>query len=183
MNTLALLGDSTFARLNRVGDNGFLHLFKETFPNIKLLDISSSGANVISGFTQLTNTNLESEIPVFVMFGTNDSASWKKVPIEEFESTYEEIIERILSTNNKIILITPPAVNTKKQTPPGRSNEELKIYSEVVRSLVEKYEIGLIDLNMITSENMKLQDIHCDDGVHMNDAGYRILLKEMRSVM
>ena len=182
MNTIALLGDSTFARLNREGEEGYFYLLKEFFPLSKIFDLSSGGANVLVGITQVSNKNLKSGTYVFVMFGTNDAASWKKVPIEEFESTYKKLLDVLVSIKCKPILVTLPPVNTKKQAPPGRSNEELEKYSGVVKALAKNYNAKLIDLYKIIIKEMKREDVHCEDGVHLNEVGYRLLLREMKLV-
>ena len=183
MKKVVLLGDSMLARLNRDDDKGWVSLFNELFPKVELLDLSYSGTNISYGLEQASNNTLESGTSVFVMFGTNDAASWKRVPIEEFESTYKKLLDVLVSEKCKITLITPPPVKLEKQAPPGRSNEELNKYSEVVRSLAKKYDVKLIDLYKKITKEMSRADVHSDDGVHLNEVGYRVLLKEMKAVL
>jgi lysophospholipase L1-like esterase len=178
---MTLIGDSMLARLNRTDEKGFKDLFQEFFSNIDLLDLSKGGTNILFGLEQVFNNEINPNSKVFTMFGTNDAASWKQVPIDIYENTYREVLNILVSKNLKVILITPPPVDVEKQTPPGRSNKELIRYANVVRRLSKEYNVGLIDLNEIIGNAMKDQDVHLDDGVHLNQRGNILLLEQMKS--
>jgi lysophospholipase L1-like esterase len=115
------------------------------------------------------------------MFGTNDAASWKQVPIDRYEDTYRKVLDVLVQKELKVVLITPPPVNTAKQSSPGRSNEELNKYACVVHKISKDYDTGLIDLYEIIDNEMKNKDVHSDDGVHLNRVGNTLLLEQMKN--
>lgn len=183
MKKVLLIGDSHLARLNRIEEGDPGRFFKRELPSIEIVDLSSGGANVRDGYEALSEYTLEKEGLAFVMFGTNDAASWKQVPIDEFKSKYSEIVKTLSSKKVKTVVVTPPPVDTDKQTPPGRSNETLNQYSEVVRKVANNSGVVLIDLFTLISIEMKKNDIHLKDGVHLDRDGYKILINEMKKLI
>ena len=181
MESITLIGDSMLARLNRTDEKGFPDLFQKFLPKVDLLDLSRGGTNILFGLEQVSSNEINPESRVFIMFGTNDAASWKQVPINIYEDTYRKVLDILVSKKLKVILITPPPVNKEKQAPPGRSNNELSNYADVVRRLSQGYGVGLIDLHQIIENAMRDGDVHLDDGVHLNQEGNTLFLEQMKS--
>lgn len=172
MNNIVLLGDSHLTRL--------VSPKRKLAPNLYIQNLTSGGADTNDGLKTIKNEKIIKHSTVFVSFGTNDAASWKKVPLVSYKRNYLKIIMILKQRECKIVLITPPSVNEKKQIPPGRSNKALARYADVVKEIADRNETRLINLFSIISEKMSSIDPHLADGVHLNKIGYSILIKMMK---
>ena len=118
---------------------------------------------------------------VVIGFGTNDAAPWKQVPLEEFEKNVNIILDNFKSS--KIIYFLPPPVNEEKeQEDEKRSNVTMKLYHDAAKRICLGKGASIIDswsifMPMLTQK----KDYHEEDGVHLNDFGYEILIKNMAS--
>jgi lysophospholipase L1-like esterase len=180
---LILLGDSHLARENQDGVTGLIPRIRQDFQDIEIMNFTNGGANTVLGLEIVKTLELtEKADAALVMFGTNDAASWKLVPLENFTANYEGVIEKLKRLVKRIILVTPPPVNEKKQIPPGRSNKTIGEYAKAVAALADKQKLAFVDLFSIITDLMKAKDVHMADGVHLNDLGYEAFYKELEAV-
>lgn len=182
MSNITLLGDSHLARLISPKEKVIKSYFNKLAPNLFVQNLTSGGADTNDGLKVIQSEKIIRHSTVFVSFGTNDSASWKEVPLVIYRKNYLKIITILKQYEYecKIVLISPPPVNEKKQIPPGRSNKVLARYASTVRKIAVENETRLIDLFSIISEKMSSADTHLADGVHLNNNGCSTLIKMMK---
>lgn len=118
---------------------------------------------------------------VIVNFGMNDQAVDESTgknltPIEEYETNYRTIIEKIRDTGSDIILVAvhdvcdskygggAPAYNKTDANGVGYVDR----YNEVVKKLADEYNLGFLDINSLAADQL---DSIILDGIHLNDAG------------
>lgn len=175
-----LLGDSHLARVDKDGVAGLIPRLEKALPDLRLVNMARSGANTITGLELLKTEPVSGRADVaLVMFGTNDAASWKEVPLEQYRANLHEMVSGLRDKTGSVILVTPPPVNVEKQAPPGRSNETLAVYSRVVVEEAKAVGVKYLDLFSLLSGIMKEKDIHIADGVHLNDAGYEVFFENL----
>jgi lysophospholipase L1-like esterase len=129
---------------------------------------------------------------VVIFIGINDI--WHKLtgggtPVREFEAIYEALIKRIISAEIKVVLCTPTVIGEKRQYQ-NQQDEDLEIYSEIVRSLALKFSLPLVDLrkaflnfNLLNNTESHEFGILTFDKVHLNDNGNQVVAKEMWNVL
>lgn len=132
---------------------------------------------------------------VIMMAGTNDMLnSAKLTPFQQYSNRLESLIQQIIKTNAKMILMTIPpfyekyllkrhdAGKYKPYTPLSRVVEANKI----IKSLGEKYLIPIVDVYTIFSENggvteeessllRNVANAGTADGVHPTSKGYTLM--------
>ena len=176
MKSVVLFGDS------HLGHFGWRWMSKlETeLKNFIVYNCAAGGLNTRDGMKQAPFISKLKPDYVILSFGGNDAATWKDgVPIKEFEFNYSQITERF--RDSKIILFLPPPANDLKDAKGTRRyNESLSEYNELIREISKKRETGLIDSEKIYGKLLdRGKNYHEEDGVHLNDAGYKILIKEL----
>lgn len=108
---------------------------------------------------------------VTILFGSNDCADTKNIPLDIYRENLEFFIKKI--GHKKTILITPPPVDELKQT--HRKNDVLAKYVRVVQEVANVQECTLIDFNthVLQQENYeKLLVGKSDDGLHFGEKLY-----------
>ncbi|KAJ7582837.1 hypothetical protein C8J56DRAFT_894617 [Mycena floridula] len=147
-----------------------------------------------------TDPNHRPRIRIFTCwFGANDACikpSPQHVPLEKFTSNLREIVSLIKSPSSpyhspltKILLITPPPVNTlqrgadlQSRTPPmalDRLFDITKAYAEAVKQVADAEKVAVVDIWTILWEaaGKKEEDLsqYLNDGLHLNKEGYQIM--------
>jgi lysophospholipase L1-like esterase len=184
MKELVLLGDSHLSRHTEDAGEVLAPKFSANFPEIHIVNLAKGGVNSNYALDVLPKSQLPESFISIVLFGTNDAAPWKQVPINIFTENYRKLITYLKNNGcSDLILVTPPPVNIQKQIPPGRSNEVLQNYSEAVKQLAAEYQTKCLDLFSILIDAMKTSDVHFQDGVHLNSQGYDIFFKEIQRLI
>lgn len=108
---------------------------------------------------------------VTIFFGINDLATDKLVPIDEYEENLRKMIEMVGA--EKVILITPPYVTSKKQ--PERPVERILAYGEKVHELSKEYDTPIIDMYHHMTLYPGSDEFVQEDGLHFSEWGYEFL--------
>jgi len=132
---------------------------------------------------------------VFVMGGLNDIYSW--VPVETIYKNYVKVINGLrlrriipviqLTTysteyyGKNWLHTTHPEINVKKYNN-GR-NKEVDKLNRLLRNYAKVNNIDLIDLNAKTRRGHFLKHEITLDGIHFNDKGYRIWVREVNKIL
>lgn len=124
---------------------------------------------------------------VLVLFGSNDSALYENQfrTQVEFEQNLTKIIQAIKGHNNRTglngcipipVLITPPPV-CDDDPMPYNTNNRLKQYGYIVKSLATKFHCPLIDFfeYLLEEGGDQLCNYFQPDGVHLSNKGYDCL--------
>ncbi|WP_066173318.1 GDSL-type esterase/lipase family protein [Bacillus marinisedimentorum] len=172
MKKMVCFGDSITAR--EKAEDGRLRLtprLRKEFPEWKVLNRGVPG-NTTRDASRRFEKDVLKENPdlVTILFGANDSATHRLVPLNEYRKNLMHFTAEIGS--GKVLLISPAPVVEKKQ--PNRSNARLLEYRNAVMDTARKKGAAFLDLHMIMTEEDYGQFL-VEDGLHFNEKGYRFL--------
>ncbi|KAI4309022.1 SGNH/GDSL hydrolase family protein [Lactobacillus intestinalis] len=175
-----LTGDSIIARCEGLKEPHLNADLKRDCPELELNNTAVSGINSGAFFARLSELVLMQDQcdAIVILLGTNDLAIHKQVPIEQFKKNMQLIASAIvcLYWPKKVVLISPPAVDEKKQH--VRNNRLIASYAKKVEEVSEEYGFHYIDLcsEMIKQGNLaELCHGQKNDGLHFGAAGYELL--------
>lgn len=176
---LLLTGDSIIAR----SENHAIPELNFQLQKILTCDIQNTAISGInSGGLALSLPNLVFNQPKYdyliILVGTNDLATHKQVNLHQFENNLELIASSIiwLYYPEKVIFITPPAVDENKQR--VRNNNLVMEYGNIVKKVAKEYRFSVIDLasKMLEEENFpQIFNGKKNDGLHFGVNGYKLL--------
>ncbi|MEN2379576.1 SGNH/GDSL hydrolase family protein [Lactobacillus helveticus] len=175
-----LTGDSIIARYEGKTEPHINWNLKQILPEIQIENTAVSGINSGAFFARLNELVLSVKKcdNLVILLGTNDLATHKQVPLEQFKRNMQLIASAVICQYYPphVLLISPPAVDEKKQH--VRNNKLVEKYAGVVKKVADEYHfryanlcqamIDAHDLSMI-SRGIK------NDGLHFGDKGYEIL--------
>ena len=192
---VVFLGDS-ITEEGRTLELGFINLLEESLDSEKfnLIGKGISGDKVSDLLVRYEDDVLvQNPDIVFIYIGINDV--WhsydvgKGSDIDFYEKGLRKIITDIKKRGAKIILCTPTVIGervTFEDELEIKRDQELDAFSGVVRNLASEFNTELLDLRTIfkdyiaeNNKNNEYQDFLTDDGVHLNDAGNKLLSEKM----
>ena len=145
---------------------------------IRKMDILNRG---YSGYTTRwypTPLDIPSETQlVTLLLGSNDAAinSVQTVPLEEFITRMEAMINEITSVT-RLLLITPPPVKR-----PDRNNSSTIKYRNAVMKLAQIHDVPVLDtwelFDISTDDNELIMDLYFVDGLHFSKDGNQRLFQ------
>jgi len=127
---------------------------------------------------------------VFIYIGINDvwhgeSDPKKGTPVDKFEAGLKDIIGKIQAAGARVIVCTPSVIG-EKHDGSNKLDRKLDEYSDISRKVAKETKSQLCDLRKAFLEKLKTdnkdnkgQDILTGDGVHLNDAGNRLVADVM----
>lgn len=63
-------------------------------------------------------------------------------------------------------------------------NNNIDKYNQVIKELSIKYKVHFIDSKLIYGEFLdKGENYHIDDGMHLNEIGYQVLIEELSKLI
>lgn len=180
----AALGDSLTAGAGAENARGsFPYLLSKRISEknvkVKLLNLGQPGAKSIDLINnQLLPLQAFHPEVITLCIGTNDMHN--RVPLDEFEKNYRQILEELLKYKKvKIILINLPYLGADELIwPPYRSYFDGKIqkYNQAIAEIATEKKLTLVDLYGKTKgyfkNNQKL--VYSADLYHPSSAGYRL---------
>lgn len=130
---------------------------------------------------------------VLIFIGVNDV--WDKLAkgtgtdIKTFETFYSAIIEKLLSAGIKVVLCTPAVIGEKYQGD-NEQDDELDLYSNLIKQLGLRFNAPVIDLrtffvnyNLTYNYDNNEQGILTVDKVHLTNTGNQLVAEEMWKVL
>ena len=192
---VVFLGDS-ITEEGRTLELGFINLLEESLDSEKfnLIGKGISGDKVSDLLVRYENDVLaQNPDIVFIYIGINDV--WhsygvgKGSDIDFYEKGLRKIITDIKKRGAKIILCTPTVIGervTFEDELEIKRDQELDAFAGVIRNLSSEFNTELLDLRTIfknyiveNNQNNDYQDFLTDDGVHLNDAGNKLIAENM----
>jgi len=130
-----------------------------------------------------------------IWFGANDAApppSPQHVPRDRYKANLVHLVNMVksptsahYSPDTRIILITPPPVNTYQWT--SRIFAETKSYAEAVKEVGAQVGVPVADVWTEIWEAAGRDERACErflrDGLHVNDAGYEIVFNSIMKII
>lgn len=175
-----LTGDSIIARHEGLDEPRLNFELKKRLPNLEIINTAVSGINSGAFFARLGDLVLTQPQcdNLVILLGTNDLATHKQVPLEQFKKNMELIASAVICEYwpEHVILISPPAVDENKQH--VRDNNLVKKYSHAVQEVASEYRFHYLDLCQAMLEHGDLTNL-ChgikNDGLHFGKCGYELL--------
>lgn len=180
-----------------VQPKGYVALFKEElntrYPDlgIEIVGAGISGNKVRDLEKRIAKDVIEKKPTIVVIYiGINDVWHWamanqKGTTKEEFESGLREIVARISYSGAAVVLCTPTVIGEIPDSTVGQ-NPMLDEYCAISRKIASGTGIRLCDLHkafdtylLVHNPDKKEKGILTTDGVHLNDAGNRLVADEM----
>ncbi|QNQ81662.1 esterase [Lactobacillus sp. PV037] len=177
---ILLTGDSILARHEEFDEPAINHFLSQKFPQAKLINTAYPGLNS-GGLCVSANKRIlqpEKCDYLVILIGTNDLATHKQVPLEQFKANLQFLVSSIIwrYSPKRVIFVSPPAVDETKQE--VRSNTLVEKYSQVIIEVCDQYQLTHIDLFKAMLEHGNLPEL-ChglkNDGLHFGEAGYLLL--------
>ncbi len=192
-------------------NEGFINLFKHD--DIEIENVSLMGSTVTKGLKTLERMNdeISKYDYTFVEFGGNDcNYVWSEVasspksshkcatPLEDFQSIYAKIIEKIRALGSKPIIISlPPIVSSKFYNwiirgLDGKSimsflgdKERLgrwqQYYNLTVAKIARNMNVPFVDITSPFLSNPDFSSLYCTDGIHPNVNGHRLIYDSIKT--
>ena len=123
---------------------------------------------------------------VFLQVGIYDLSD--KTDIKDIISNYEEIIDNIRKNRSyaDICVESLIPINRDSEDFDGDffndelNNDDIKEFNLKLKTLAEEKKVTYIDLYSMLESDGKLDEDYSDDGIHLNDDGYRQMLKMVK---
>lgn len=150
-----------------------LKLIKQDYPFAVVNSITTSigGEQAKQGAKRFSEEVLNHRPDViFIDYALND----RSIGLEEAKIAWEQMIEKALSENIKVILLTPTPDYREDILSP---DVELVKHSQQIRELADKYGVGLVDSYAIFKEIAKREPLapYMAQNNHINDEGHKIV--------
>ena len=154
-----VLGDSHLARVR--------DLLEASGPG---MTVRAFGGAIATDLTdQLAGLDPAAYDVVVVSIGTND-AGWRDVSIELFTTAFADLLDQVAPA--RVVLVTSPGADEDRA--PGWSTAKLAAYAAAASGLVVGAGGSVLDTPALLAPLGA--DAFLDDGFHLTDAAYELLL-------
>jgi len=196
---IVFLGDSITQ--GGVSPKGYVTLIKNSLNDKhKDLEIEVIGAGISGNKVPDLQKRLEKDVLmkkptlVVIYIGINDVWHGENDPArgttkEKFEAGLVEIIGKIKDTGARVVLCTPTVIGEKKSGA-NKLDARLDEYAEISRKVAKETKSQLCDLRKAYSDYLaknngddKEKGVLTTDGVHLNDAGNKLVAETILSVI
>ena len=196
-NKVIFFGDS----ITQMGVNpgGYISLMKEILvqqnvTNYDLVGAGIGGNKVYDLYLRMPQDVIAQSPDIVVIYvGVNDV--WHKATYgtgtdaDKFEKFYRAIVKELQAHNIKPMLVTPAVIGEKNDYS-NQQDGDLNKYSQIIRDIAKDLALPLCDLHAVfhtyeVNNNTANADkgILTTDGVHLNDAGNKLVAEEMWKVL
>jgi len=196
-NKVIFFGDS----ITQMGVNpgGYISLMKEMLvqqnvTNYDLVGAGIGGNKVYDLYLRMPQDVIAQSPDIVVVYvGVNDV--WHKATYgtgtdaDKFEKFYRAIIKELQANNIKPMLVTPAVIGEKNDYS-NQQDGDLNKYAQIIRNIAKDLALPLCDLHAVfhtyeVNNNPANADkgILTTDGVHLNDAGNKLVAEEMWKVL
>ena len=164
--------------------NAYPHLLhralKHRFPFgvLNVIVTAIGGENSESGARRFTDDAMHHGPDVVTIdYGLNDRGSG----LDQAKTAWQGMIEKALSEQAKVILLTPTPDVTQRSDYAGDDKAELLKHAEQIRRLAQDYEVGLVDSLAAFDEYQKSGDLSdlLSWTNHPNRSGHELVAREL----
>lgn len=175
MKNLVLFGDSLFANISKHRQIWL----EEKLPSYNVYNCAAGGWD--SNDCVLKGPYLSTLKPDVLMLslGTNDACPWKQVDLRTFRQNLIRIFS--LFPDSKLIYFLPPPINEEILSKDSKrhvlNNVIMKQYHDAAKKVCLQHTISYLDSWSSIKPILDKQDnFHTEDGIHITDEGYNLLL-------
>lgn len=168
---IVLFGDSLLGRFNK----NLINQLEQAIPSSTVYNCAAGGWNSSDGIKRVDYiTKLKPDL-VVLSFGANDTAPWKEqVPLSTFVHNMEFMVRTFVKSNVIVLLCPHVSVESPEQT--KEFNNNLDVYNEAIKRICDEHHAAYIDSDELLGN---LDDYHEDDGVHLNQTAYDLIIEEI----
>jgi len=182
-----------------VNPGGYISLMRDMLAqqdikNYDLVGAGVGGNKVYDLYLRMPQDVIAQSPDIVVIYvGVNDV--WHKstygtgTDADKFEKFYRAIIKELQLHNIKPMLVTPAVIGEKNDYS-NQQDGDLNKYSQIIRNIARELNLPLCDLHAIfhtyeINNNTANADkgVLTTDGVHLNDAGNKLVAEEMWKVL
>jgi lysophospholipase L1-like esterase len=186
---VVFFGDSITAA--GTGRTGYITVLKNIFQkegidDYKLINAGVSGNKVHDLYLRVEEDVIHQSPDIVVLFiGVNDV--WHKkthgtgTDADQFEKLYRATIRKLQAASAKVVLCTPAVIGEKNDNN-NEQDEELNEYAVIIRNIGNDLQLPVCDLRALFQSYIQEHNtddagsgILTTDGVHLNDAGNRLV--------
>lgn len=181
MKSIVLFGDSLLSRMGRVN----IHQLENNVDGLIVCNCAIGGINTRDAIKRM---NLIAKIKpeyVCLSFGVNDGYPFhaEKVPIEEFVNNLISII-KVFDKSKIILFPCPPGYDANDPAGTKKFNDAMQEYNLKIKEVTQQTGARYIDSDLIYGKLAESnQNYHIEDGLHLNDLGYEILVAELSKII
>ena len=154
---------------------------------VKTVRVANDGINGSTTYSWLNAVKLSESIKrkddyVFVQLGTNDRITSTNNSLTTFSKNMRQIVEDIYSLSNsnaKVILMCANAV-TQDESATSNYYCTMKTINSAIKSVAEEKKVSFISNFEVTQQFKIDSEPYLYDGLHPNDAGYRVIFENIR---
>lgn len=191
------LGDS----ITEMGMNpgGYISVMKEMITregadNYDVYGAGIGGNKIYDIYLRLNDDVISKSPDIVVLYeGVNDV--WHKSTLgtgtdaDKYEKFYRAVIKQMIASNIKVIVCTPAVIGEKKDCT-NQQDGDLNKYANIIKAVAADYQLPVCDLRSIflnyeaehNNENTD-KGVLTTDGVHLNDAGNKLVAVEIWNVL
>ena len=126
---------------------------------------------------------------IFLEFGISDFND--DIEVEEFLFQYKKILQEIHSNRPNAVIYVESIYPINKDMDDydddildfNIKNDTIQVINNNLKDLAKKEDVQYIDLYSVLVQNDKLNPDYTEDGVHLNEDGYRKILNEINKVI
>ena len=168
---IVLFGDSLLGRFNK----NLINQLEQTIPSSTAYNCAAGGWNSNDGMKRVEYIAKLNPNVVVLSFGANDTAPWKEqVALSTFIQNMEFMVRTF--TKAKVIVLLCPHVSVESPEQTKEFNNNLDVYNETIKRICDERHAAYIDSDELLGH---LGDYHEDDGVHLNQAAYDLIIEEI----
>ena len=181
MKSIVLFGDSLLSRMGR----DYIHQLENNVDDLIVCNCAIGGLNTRDAIKRM---NFIAKIkPDFVClsFGVNDGYPFhtEKIPIDEFVNNLISII-KVFNESKIILFPCPPGYDANDLVETKKFNDVMQEYNSKIKEVAHQTGTHYIDSDLLYGKLQELdQNYHIEDGLHLNDLGYEILVAELSKII
>jgi lysophospholipase L1-like esterase len=168
---------------------GYVRIVKETLDSThkdKKIEVDwvATGGHTVPDLLKRVDKDVIARKPtiIVIQIGCNDA---RRIPAETFQSSLEELIDRLQKEKIQVIQCSLTSVG-EKHDGTNKDDPKLDQFAEIERQVAEKKNVPLNDLRKAFVEYWKKNNpenkasgILTYDGNHFNDAGHKFVAEQM----
>jgi lysophospholipase L1-like esterase len=179
MPRLVLAGDSHLSRITKPR----LERLRAQLPEFEIVNLAVGGYTAADVLQIADALRALAPDVLVVSVGSNDSAPWKLVQLDDFRVTFEDLLDRVAPRH--LVLVGPPPVDeTLLQREVDRTNAVLATYTQELRDLAGRRHGRFVDSGAVFGPWIEAgTSYHVEDGLHLNEDGYEAFVDAIAAVV
>lgn len=174
MTRVVLLGDSHLARLGEAPGG----LGPDGVETVRNAAVGGAGAGDLLDQARAAGTTADDVLVVSV--GTNDAAPWTQPDLDGYTEALRRFVDEVDAT--RVVLLVAPGVDEARLSGPAdRTGRGVAAYAERAAALLGAAGAEVLEAWVLLAPLRERAFV--DDGVHLSDEAYDVLLPALREAI